>query len=132
MLARAFFDGTLLSLYDRRSRASHFQRNSSRAVAVAGGGSRVAQQYDAGGRGNTFSAGKTFASFFEATGRSRLAAAAIARLSCPWRLPFMKNKKDRQSDTAESRGVIPFYFLAEIEDGENGEYRQSDDFLNGL
>jgi len=44
----------------------------------------------------------------------------------------MENKKHRQGDTTESRGVIPLYFLAEIEDRENREYRQSDDFLNGL
>jgi hypothetical protein len=44
----------------------------------------------------------------------------------------MKDKKDRQGDTTESRGVIPLYFLAEIEDRENRKHRQSDDFLNGL
>jgi hypothetical protein len=44
----------------------------------------------------------------------------------------VKDEEDGKCDTTESRGVVPLYFLAEIEDREDGEDRESDDFLNGL
>jgi hypothetical protein len=47
-------------------------------------------------------------------------------------LPLVENKKHRQSDAGKARGVIPFYFFAEIKHGENGKDRESDDLLNGL
>jgi hypothetical protein len=44
----------------------------------------------------------------------------------------VKDEEDGKCDTTESRGVVPLYFLAEIEDREDVEDRESDDFLNGL
>ena len=48
------------------------------------------------------------------------------------RLPFVKNEKDRQTDTDKSRGVIPTQLFAQIGHGKDGEDREGNDLLDSL
>jgi hypothetical protein len=47
-------------------------------------------------------------------------------------LPLMEDKKGAHGDASEAESVIPLERIAQIRDGENGEHRQGNDFLNGF
>jgi hypothetical protein len=47
-------------------------------------------------------------------------------------LPFVKDEERAGGDQAETRGVVPFEFVAEIPHGKYGENDQGDDFLDGF
>jgi hypothetical protein len=47
-------------------------------------------------------------------------------------LPLMEDKERAHGDAGETKAVIPFEGIAEVGDGEHGEDRQGNHFLNGL
>ena len=46
--------------------------------------------------------------------------------------PLVKDKEGAEHDARKSRGVIPPEFFSQIHNGENGEDRERDDFLDSL